>query len=310
MKTLFFLGTFLFVASVCNAQMVELFDDGTEDSADEIINPVSESSILDDEQAKDAARDLLQQKPTILNLRKNDLKSLKQLEEKTREIRSKTEKIAQEKEEAEETEEDRIKKLKAKYQSAPFGLYWAASQENIKKFGFELLPAERKDYKNVFQVVNPQQKNNTFAYIIAIFGMQNKLWCVYAQGIPQEDDAKATKVLALYHRYFEALSAKYGNAEEHFEPYTYEERLIKGEGEKKKVITVTKQNPLGGDNFLQELQEGKAVLYATFQNDKIGVTLGVSVDGDGKSYISVDYKDFALMDSEQQTILNRTIEDL
>ncbi len=310
MKTLFFLGTFLFVASVCNAQMVELFDDGTEDSADEIINPASESSILDDEQAKDAARDLLQQKPTILNLRKNDLKSLEQLEEKTREIRSKTEKIAQEKEEAEETEEDRIKKLKAKYQSAPFGLYWAASQENIKKFGFELLPAERKDYKNVFQVVNPQQKNNTFAYIIAIFGMQDKLWCVYAQGIPQEDDAKATKVLALYHRYFEALSAKYGNAEEHFEPYTYEERLIKGEGEKKKVITVTKQNPLGGDNFLQELQEGKAVLYATFQNDKIGVTLGVSVDGDGKSYISVDYKDFALMDSEQQTILNRTIEDL
>ncbi len=310
MKTLFFLGTFLFVASVCNAQMVELFDDGTEDSADEIINPANESSILDDEQAKDAARDLLQQKPTILNLRKNDLKSLEQLEEKTREIRSKTEKIAQEKEEAEETEEDRIKKLKAKYQSAPFGLYWAASQENIKKFGFELLPAERKDYKNVFQVVNPQQKNNTFAYIIAIFGMQDKLWCVYAQGIPQEDDAKATKVLALYHRYFEALSAKYGNAEEHFEPYTYEERLIKGEGEKKKVITVTKQNPLGGDNFLQELQEGKAVLYATFQNDKIGVTLGVSVDGDGKSYISVDYKDFALMDSEQQTILNRTIEDL
>ena len=310
MKTLFFLGTFLFVASVCNAQMVELFDDGTEDSADEIINPASESSILEDEQAKDAARDLLQQKPTILNLRKNDLKSLEQLEEKTREIRSKTEKIAQEKEEAEETEEDRIKKLKAKYQYAPFGLYWAASQENIKKFGFELLPAERKDYKNVFQVANPQQKNNTFAYIIAIFGMQDKLWCVYAQGIPQEDDAKATKVLALYHRYFEALSAKYGNAEEHFEPYTYEERLIKGEGEKKKVITVTKQNPLGGDNFLQELQEGKAVLYATFQNDKIGVTLGVSVDGDGKSYISVDYKDFALMDSEQQTILNRTIEDL
>lgn len=310
MKTLFFLLAFLFIAAAGNAQVVELFDDGTEDIVDEIINTPSEPEVSETDQAKDSARDLLQQKPTILNLRKNDIKSLEQLQEKTREIRSKTEKIAQEKEEAEETEEDRIKKLKAKYQSAPFGLYWAASQENIKKFGFEMLPAERKDYKNVFQVVNPQQKNNTFAYIIAIFGMQDKLWCVYAQGIPQEDDAKATKVLALYHRYFEALSAKYGNAEEHFEPYTYEERLIKGEGEKKKVITVTKQNPLGGDNFLQELQEGKAVLYATFQNDKIGVTLGVSVDGDGKSYISVDYKDFALMDSEQLTILNRTIEDL
>ena len=67
---------------------------------------------------------------------------------------------------------------------------------------------------------------------------------------------------------------------------------------------------MGGDNFLQELQEGKAILYATFQNEKIGVTLGVSVDGAGKSYISIDYKDFALMESEKQTILNKTIEDL
>ncbi len=310
MKTLFFLLAFLFIAAAGNAQVVELFDDGTEDSADEIINTPSEPEVSETDQAKDSARDLLQQKPTILNLRKNDIKSLEQLQEKTQKIRSKTEEIAQKKEEAKETEEDRINKLKAQYQPAPFGLYWAAPQENIQKFGFELSPAERKDYKNVFQVANPQQKNNTFAYIIAIFGVQDKLWCIYAQGITQDDDAKASKVLALYHRYYEALSAKYGNAEEHFDPYTYEEQLIKGEGEKKKVITVTKQNPLGGDNFLQELQEGKAVLYATFQNDKIGVTLGVSVDGDGKSYISVDYKDFALMDSEQQTILNKTIEDL
>ena len=58
------------------------------------------------------------------------------------------------------------------------------------------------------------------------------------------------------------------------------------------------------------MQEGKAVLYATFQNDKIGITLGVSVDGDGKSYISIDYKDFALMQSEKQTALDNTIDDL
>ncbi len=269
-----------------------------------------------EKKAQNTARALLNQKPTILTLRQNEIKSLKKLKEKTDKLQSKqTPKAAAEKEnktkaEAEENPEIIAQKIKAKLQPAPFGLYWAATADETKKLGFELNPAERKDYKNVFIVKNSQQKNNTFQQITAIFGEQNKLWCIYARGNLLEDDAQASKVLALYHRYYQALSAKYGNAQEHFEPYTYEEELIEGEGNQKKISKITKQNPIGGDNFLQELQEGKAVLYATFQNDEIGVTLGISVDGNGKSYISIDYKDFALRESEQQAVLSKTIEDL
>lgn len=265
-----------------------------------------------EKKAQNTARALLSQKPKILNLRQNEIKSLKKLKVKTEEIQKispSLEKIGTPAEQ-QETKEEVLQKLRDSLQAAPMGLYWAATQEQIQELGFELKPAERKDYKNVFQVLNPQQNNNTFALTTAIFGLQNKLWCIYAQGALLDDDAQASQVLALYRRYYEALSKKYGNAKEHFEPYTYQEQLIEGEGDKKKVRTVTKQNPLGGDNFLKELQEGKAVLYATFQNDEIGVTLGVSVDGDGKSSISIDYKNFALMDSEQQTVLSKTIEDL
>ncbi len=321
---LFFALLFFYQPTAVSAQTIDLLDN--ESTATEANSKTAEvdaaaaTDYLDDyidgveteKKAQNTARALLNQKPQILKLRQNEIKTLEKLKDRTAEIQTKSqpaEKIETSLEK-EETKEEILQKLRDSLQAAPMGLYWAATQEQIQELGFELKPAERKDYKNVFQVLNPQQNNNTFAVTTAIFGLQNKLWCIYAQGALLNDDAKASQVLALYRRYYEALSKKYGNAQEHFEPYTYQEQLIEGEGAAKTTRTVTKQNPIGGDNFLKELQEGKAVLYSTFQNDEIGVTLGVSVDGDGKSSISIDYKNFALMDSEQQTVLSKTIEDL
>lgn len=269
-----------------------------------------------EKKAQNTARDLLNQKPQLLTIRQNDQKSLEQLKERTKQIKEKLAPFAtntdstDKPQEKTETIKMRRQKIKDSLQPAPLGLYWAATEAELKELGFNLLPAERKDYKNVFQVTNTQQKNNTFQQIIAIFGEQDKLWCIYAQSHLLDDNARAEKVLALYRRYYDALAKKYGNAQEHFEPYTYEEKIIEGEKEQKQTKTIQKQNPIGGADFLKELQEGKAVLYATFKNDKIGITLGVSVDGDGKSYISIDYKDFALMQSEKQTALDNTIDDL
>ncbi len=322
-----------------HAQTVELFD--TEDSSKEAtpaenivsettntLNTVKETKVLDkqnqspdfldnyiddietEKKAKNSARSILNQKPQILTLRQNETKTLKRLEEKTKEIQKGLEKKAEESMPAEELKNQNIKKIQETFSPAPLGLYWQTNIDETKKLGFNLQPAERKGYKNVFLVLNPKQKNNTFKEITAIFGLQDKLWCIYAQGQLIDDDSQASHVLDLYHKYYKALADKYGNAQEFFTPYSYEEELIDGEGNTQTIKNVTKQNPLGGRNFLQELQEGKAVLYATFHNEKIGVTLGVSVDGSGKSYISIDYKDFALMESEKQTNLNKATEDI
>jgi hypothetical protein len=200
--------------------------------------------------------------------------------------------------------------LKEKLTPAPFGLYWDATMDEIKELGFELKPAARKDYEQVYQVTNVKQQSNNFRDIIAIFGVDNHLWCIFAQGNLLDDDARASKVLDLYHKYYKALEQKYGNAHQYFTPYKYEEELIEGEGENQKTTVVTHENPLGGDNFLRELQEGKAFLYATFENGTIGATLGVSVDGSGKSYISLDYKNLRLMNKEQNEGYNRLLEDI
>lgn len=319
----FFLLAFMTTSTQGFCQTVELFDNMAEDDTPDAVLPENETAVpeenaptgyldsyIDDveteKKAQSSARALLAKKPTILNLRQNEIKSLKKLKEKTQDVQTAAEAISDKKQTAEESPEIRRQKIIRNLTAAPLGLYWAASLEETRELGFELQPAERKDYQNVYLVTNPQQKNNTFQKITAIFGIQNKLWCIFAEGKPLDDDARADKVLTLYRRYYQALEKKYGNAEEFFTPYSYEEELQEGNTSQK----IRKENPVGGNNFLKELQEGKATLYATFYNDKIGVTLGVSVNGDGKSYISIDYKDFALKDSEQQAVLTKTIEDL
>lgn len=225
-------------------------------------------------------------------------------------------------------EETKTEGIKQKYEQAPFGLAWGADKEQIEKFGFKLLPAEREDYKNVYLVENPRQKHKTFDPVTAIFGDYDKLWCIYAQSIPQKDTPQASDVLKLYRTYYNALEQKYGNAHQYFTPATYTEELEEGnaaenqeqqerkpeentnKSKEKPLKTHTVTAPIGNDNFLRELQSGAAELYATFENETLGITLGVSVDGDGKSYISVDYKNLKIMHEEEQNKLDNLISDI
>lgn len=66
---------------------------------------------------------------------------------------------------------------------------------------------------------------------------------------------------------------------------------------------VKEDAPIGNPNFLKQLQNGDATLYSTYYNDDVGAALAVNVDGDGKSYIVVDYKNLKLLrNREKQTL--------
>ena len=62
-------------------------------------------------------------------------------------------------------------------------------------------------------------------------------------------------------------------------------------------------NTIGGADFLAELKSGQAVLYATFEGQDVGAALAVNVDGDGKSYIIIDYTNLRIFrEREEQTL--------
>lgn len=274
--------------------------------------------------ARASAKDLLKKQPQRFEIKKPrerlSVRAKRVIAEKnTKENPFAAESSGQETQYQKETANDEVDAIEEiTFAQAPFDLFWGASLEYMQHhLGWKVQKVEREGYKNVYQMKHDKHPQNSFSSVSAVFGENNKLWCIFAEGEPLDDDAGASQILALYEKYYEALNAKYGNAEVHFAPYTYEiEQPVVQNGRqvfqngRPVVQIITMQNPLGGENFLQELQEGKASLYSTFHNDEIGVTLSLYVDDEGKSHLLLDYKNLPLMENEKSHKMQSVMEGL
>ena len=295
-----------------------------------------------DQKARNDARKLLSQKPLKLDLRDSQKRMFKEGEKKRRLWHEKnasakeetpseapaetpsTEPAVSAQETASVADNNQPQTAdKVPFKSAPFGLYWGISKAELEQQGFDFKPLNRENYTNVYQVLNAKQDKKTFELIAAVFGEQDRLWCIFAQSAPMEDTPNAAKILALYNKYYTALKQKYGNDQEFFTPNIYvqevpaqedntaeDEDSEESDNANRKMIKQTVTSPLGGENFLKELQEETASLYATFESDEIGVTLGISADNNAKTFLSLDYKNLQEMKKEQDDTFNNLLNDL
>lgn len=231
--------------------------------------------------AKDNARQMLKSKPQILQLKDDKVVS-----RPNRSITSKPN-IAEK-----------------NYGAAPFGLVWGDSMKRTQTLGVIMTPVGEKDYVNNFSLSHLPKSVNDFRDIRATFGIENELWRIIAYGKFIKDDAKASNVLKLYNTYYKLLTQKYGNPQQFYTPkVTNVDTIVDLGGGKSKTITETKEEVIGGKNFLQELQSGEAELYSTFDNSDVGAALSVNVDGNGQSYIVIDYKNLKILQHrEDQTL--------
>ena len=79
---------------------------------------------------------------------------------------------------------------------------------------------------------------------------------------------------------------------------------------KPKIVVIEKENPLGGPTFLPELREEKASLYATFENNEVGVVMSVNVNENNQSYLTIDFKNLKLMQAEEDAELTELVDEL
>lgn len=185
--------------------------------------------------------------------------------------------------------------------AAPFGLIWGASIADTKNQGIQMTKIDEKDYVNNFIVTHLPKGVSDFTKVAATFGEEDELWRIIAYGDLLDDSPDADKVMRVYKIYYDLLSKKYGHAQQFFTPaqISVEKKDAKG-----KMITVQENAPLGNSQFLSQLQSGQAELYATFYNDEVGAALAVNVDGDGKSYIVLDYKNLRILRSRENKALD------
>lgn len=186
-------------------------------------------------------------------------------------------------------------------QSGPFGLIWGASIAETRNQGINLRPVGEKDYVNNFSATRLPKSVSGFSRIDVTFGEDNRLWRIIAYGRLLDDNARASLAMQEYQKYNRLLTQKYGHAEEFYTPAQIDKVQKDARG---RETTVQEAAPIGNPDFLSQLQSGAADLYSTYYNDEVGAALAVNVDGDGKSYIVIDYKNLNIMHQMENKTLD------
>ena len=214
-------------------------------------------------------------------------------------------KFEQKKKEAEQKEVEPEPDPAELYVPAPFGLYWLAPIDVIKKIGVVLTPKNIKDTPNSYTATNLPKPVKAFESVIVSFGESDLLWRIAGQGVPIEDDSNASSGLKQYHKFYNIFKEKYGNEEEFYTPASInvDEEVMLKDGSKSHVIK-QKFIEKGDDGFKQKLMTGESVLYATFNNESVSVTLALMANGDGQTFIMVDYKSLKINELEHEKMLD------
>ncbi|MDR1694790.1 MAG: hypothetical protein LBR70_06350 [Lactobacillaceae bacterium] len=192
-----------------------------------------------------------------------------------------------------------------KYGEAPFGLAWGSSINYTKDTGVVLKETDdTASLRSYFATYLPKPVND-FDRVVVFFGKENKLWRIAAYGTSYKDNAKGEAVLREYNKYSRLLEKKYGNKKETFIPkVTITERIEQIDKDKTEVIIEKTESAIGGDDFLQEIKNEEAVLYSTFNDEKIGVGLSIEVNDKNESNIIIDYKNLQLIKEQEESTFN------
>lgn len=195
-----------------------------------------------------------------------------------------------------------FQQISQQYGSAPFGLIWGESRKDAEKMGVRLIHVEVKDYPQAYEAQNPPMPLKDFPKLTLFFGDSDKLFRILAQSsFIQGDLPKGEKTMQLYDKYYKLLAQKYKNAQQFYTPAV--QNVDESLPNDTQSLNAASQNPNDNPNLLAELQSGSADLYATFDGDNVGAALSVSVDGDGQSYITIDYRNLKILKENELNVL-------
>ncbi|MBE6443786.1 MAG: hypothetical protein E7020_03865 [Alphaproteobacteria bacterium] len=188
-----------------------------------------------------------------------------------------------------------------KFKEAPFGLLWEASIADTRNQGVQLSATNMKDYTNSFLANHLPKPISFFDKIYLVFGKEDALYRILAYSQLINDDASASIVLKQYDTFSELLNKKYGNKETFFTPTIIVKTIRNAQDKEEKI---EEKAPLGNPEFLSQLQAGTSMLYSTYYNDDVAAALSISVDGDKKSYIVIDYKNLNILKKQEAKTLD------
>jgi hypothetical protein len=99
--------------------------------------------------------------------------------------------------------------------TAPFGLTWGMSSEEVRKTGAQLAAnAGRSEFGAAFTATNLSKVLTDTESVFLFFGYKDKLWRIAAAGRPMGPDPSGSQALARYQELATVLSDRYGRGVE------------------------------------------------------------------------------------------------
>ncbi len=191
------------------------------------------------------------------------------------------------------------------YNKAPLGLLWLAPKSEIEYIKVNLEPIIIKDYPQSYKATNVPKPLSDFRETVVSFGNEDKLWRIVSYGNFMEDDTSATNGLKQYNKYYKLLDKKYGNVEDFYTPATYNvEELVPNDDGTTSMAIKQVDMEIGEEGFLEKLSLGEAVMYSTFHNENVSVTLALLADGNKQTYIVIEYKNIDLQKKVNEDIMD------
>ena len=189
--------------------------------------------------------------------------------------------------------------------TAPFGLLWLATKKEIEDIGVKLEEKKVKDAPQSYMATDLPKPVKAFENVLVSFGNTDSLWRISGYGIPLDDDTNASNGLKEYQKFYDLFNEKYANAEEFYTPavINIDQEVMQKDGTKSHIIK-QKFVEKGDVDFKEKLMSGESVLYSTFHNETVSVTLALMANGDGQTFIMVDYKNLKIDELEHDKMLD------
>lgn len=157
--------------------------------------------------------------------------------------------------------------------TAPFGLSWGMSPEEVKQLGITLTEEEPIDYGEEYTATHLPKMLSDIERVSLFFGFNHKLWRIVAVSRSFNDPYGGT-VLTRYAEINEALKKKYGEGSQH---HNIGDSVYKE-----------------SKNFILGINLGRTSYYTDYQSENTYVQISIRAPDSLESLYVIIYKNNAL----------------
>ncbi len=181
--------------------------------------------------------------------------------------------------------------------SAPLGLKWALSKEEVDALKVKLTPYPDQKYPATFTGSNFPKELPSAENVILSFGEDNRLWRIVIISKIQKDDKDGHEIMKTYDNLVRLLTKKYGEGSETKQGF---DAPVPQPQESRRSDEPTPPPP----SFAESMMKRQKLIYNQFKKDGIELMLNLGAKNPTDTYYTLSYKFLPIIEEREKQQLD------